>query len=738
MPIIPPRLDDRSYEDLVEELLARVPAHTPEWRPAEAGDPGRTLLELFAWLADTVLYRANLVPERQRLAFLQLLGLPLRPAEPARGLLGLSLDEAVPASAAVLSAGSSVAGPVPFETVAEAVVQPLVGECYCKRPLDEQEREALADTIDELRDFYGLQGEVASYVTTPVFHEGEARFDLVQDSVDASLWMALLAPPGVDPGVLRARLAGTDDDRRLLDIGLVPDAAGNDGMTQASVVRRALRWSISTPRLEQERPLYHRLSPVFDRSEALTRVGVVRLRLPADASEFGVLEGDARKESNAGVGERPPRLDDPERLARLVAWLRLRPEPGTASLVLRWAGLNAVEIDQRQSVVERVVGQSDGSADQCIELGLTAVDPGSLRLEVEEEGRGYVAWRAIDDLAQAGRDDAVFQLDAEAGTVCFGDGVRGRVPESGSRIKLAFARAGGGRAGNLPAGTLRAIDAKGPDGRRLGRPLKVFQPVATQGGADAETVAQAERRIPAHLRHRQRAVTADDYAALAFEVPGLHLGRVEVLPRFLPRQRREEVPGVVSVMVLPAKRGLQPPNPRPDQASVNAVHDYLAQRKPLTAELYVIGCDYVPLAMAVGIDVRAGFAPNQVAHEVEQAVRRYLWPLPPLGPAGQGWPLGREVAEGELEVVVARVSGVRSVNGITFFRRTAEGGPWRRLERPSPCEPVTLGLDPWQLPELLLVSVATDGSVATVMDEGEAAPSGESTPVAIPLVPEVC
>lgn len=73
MPITPPRLDDRGYDDLVAELLARVPAHTPEWTPQQVGDPGRTLLELFAWLADTVLYRANLIPERQRLAFLQLL-----------------------------------------------------------------------------------------------------------------------------------------------------------------------------------------------------------------------------------------------------------------------------------------------------------------------------------------------------------------------------------------------------------------------------------------------------------------------------------------------------------------------------------------------------------------------------------------------------------------------------------------------------------------------------------------
>jgi hypothetical protein len=79
----PPRLDDRSYEDLVAELVARIPAHTPEWTNPRLGDPGRTLIELFAWLGDALLYRANLVPERQRLVFLKLLGLPLKPAQPA-------------------------------------------------------------------------------------------------------------------------------------------------------------------------------------------------------------------------------------------------------------------------------------------------------------------------------------------------------------------------------------------------------------------------------------------------------------------------------------------------------------------------------------------------------------------------------------------------------------------------------------------------------------------------------
>ena len=99
MPIRPPALDDRSFEDLVNELVARIPAHTPEWTNPRPGDPGRTLIELFAWLGDALLYRANLIPERQRLAFLRLLGAPLRPARPARGMVTVSLRTNCPSLA---------------------------------------------------------------------------------------------------------------------------------------------------------------------------------------------------------------------------------------------------------------------------------------------------------------------------------------------------------------------------------------------------------------------------------------------------------------------------------------------------------------------------------------------------------------------------------------------------------------------------------------------------------------
>src|SRR5580693_6645095 len=86
MPLPIATLDDRTYQDLVNEALARIPVHNPEWTNFNESDPGVTLLEVFAFLTDSLLYRANQIPERNRLKFLTLLGMPLLPGASAQGI----------------------------------------------------------------------------------------------------------------------------------------------------------------------------------------------------------------------------------------------------------------------------------------------------------------------------------------------------------------------------------------------------------------------------------------------------------------------------------------------------------------------------------------------------------------------------------------------------------------------------------------------------------------------------
>jgi predicted phage baseplate assembly protein len=120
-------LDDRHYEDLVEECLQRIPRYCPEWTHYNPSDPGITLVELFAWLTDQMLARLNQVPRRQYIAFLELLGVRLQPPTPAQAELTFYLSTAL-AQRYTIPAGIEVATDrTPTETaIVFTTDQPLV------------------------------------------------------------------------------------------------------------------------------------------------------------------------------------------------------------------------------------------------------------------------------------------------------------------------------------------------------------------------------------------------------------------------------------------------------------------------------------------------------------------------------------------------------------------------------------------------------------------------------------
>lgn len=734
MPIRPPALDDRSFDDLVADLVRRIPAHTPEWTSPQDGDPGRTLIDLFAWLGDTILYRANLIPERQRLAFLRLLGTGMRPAVPARGVVQVSIGDPSAAAPVTLPLHTAIDKPQPFETLSEVTVHAVEARCYIKRATTPDEARQLGDLLPDLKDLYGLDGDPVGYVTTPLFAGGAAEpggRDVMGETVDGRLWFALLAPKPLPAAIDTARTelgGGADNRRRVLSVGVAPALATPASFTDVGVRARIPHlWEISTGRGDGDD--YLPLDVLTDSSVGLTQPGVLRLLLPG-ADDIGAPTNDVLSQVAAGVGDRPPRIDDPTVAGRLVCWLRLRPDrqAGISSLSLAWAGINAVDIEQRRTLGRQVIGQGTGASGLELPLGADSVEPESLVVLVEEE-EGLRPWRRVEDVAQAGRDDRVFSLDAEAGLLRFGDGVRGAVPGPGRSVQVASMRAGGGAAGNQPPGAIKAIAA--PPGAPA---LKVNQPLATYGGADAEALAAAEARIPAQIRNGGRAVTAGDYQELALRTPGASVGRVEVLPRFKPQQRRDGVPGVVSVMVLPQRAGLAAPAPRPDRPMLETVHAWLDQRRPLGTELYVIGAEYVPLGVSVAVELVDSTQRDAVLNAVSDAVRLHLWALPPGGPDGSGWPLGRAVDDRMIETAVARVPGVRDVAPVRLFGRRDGETVWRAWPQDAGGR-IRLPLAAWQLPELLMLAVCDGDTAAASLPPGAGAAVNS---VAVPVVPETC
>jgi hypothetical protein len=736
MPIPLYNLDDRNFDDLVNEMLARIPGHTPEWTNPRLGDPGRTLIELFAWLADTVLYRANLIPERQRLVFLRLLNIPMRPAIPAAGLAALEMANDKLIKPAAVPVHTTVKGPLDFETRGEISVLPLAGQVYVKRKPTADELKSLQRVIVGLESVYDV-ATGSPYIATPLFPDGLADkkgFDFVSDTVDGCLWIALQVNKTENLAAVRDALGRDSQGPKVLNVGFQPRLAVpqfDEDITVAASVRDVWDWEITSSRTaDNGEPEYLSLDVVLNTTAGFSRQGIIRLELP-DQDDIGRPANDVTVDVNAGVGNRPPRLDDPAAGDRTIAWLRLRPVHHRHALALSWIGINAVAIDQRKTLSGVTVATANGMADQIVQLPGQSIEPDSLKLQVEEEGRGFNTWQRSDDLYTADRDDRVYQLDSEAGTVIFGNGVRGRVPAAGMRLRIEKMRYGGGSRGNLAAGNLSAITHAG---------LKVTQPVATTGGADAESLDEAEKRIPAYLKHRDRAVTADDFKQLAAETPAVEIGRVEVLPKFKPQQRRENIPGVVSVMVLPKAATHLPPNPRPDRIILERVHAFLDTRRPLATEMYVMGVEYLPIGLAVAVRLRDGHARDRVLQSVRDALRDFLWSLSPGGSQGAGWPLGQAVIQQELEVVVARVRGIRVVRGVNLF--TQQSAKWVAVDADPRTGVQRMEMRAWQLPELLAVVVDDSDDVADDLNRATGLGSG-LTPdapagIPIPVVPEVC
>ena len=79
MPLPSPNLDDRDFNQLVEEARRHITQSCPAWTDLSPGDPGIVLLELFAYLTETMIYRLNRVPEKMYIEFLRLIGIQLQP-----------------------------------------------------------------------------------------------------------------------------------------------------------------------------------------------------------------------------------------------------------------------------------------------------------------------------------------------------------------------------------------------------------------------------------------------------------------------------------------------------------------------------------------------------------------------------------------------------------------------------------------------------------------------------------
>src|SRR5215471_754118 len=132
MPLITPRLDDRRFQDIVDEAKSRIPRYCPEWTDHNVSDPGVALIELFAWMTDLLLYRVNQVPDRMYVKFLELIGVRLEPPRAARANVTFYLSTPEAQLPLMIEEGKEVAT-VRTET-SEAIVFTTESNLTIRRP----------------------------------------------------------------------------------------------------------------------------------------------------------------------------------------------------------------------------------------------------------------------------------------------------------------------------------------------------------------------------------------------------------------------------------------------------------------------------------------------------------------------------------------------------------------------------------------------------------------------------
>lgn len=615
-----PVIDNRTFDDIVAEAQTRIPRYTQEWTDFNAGDAGFALVELFAWMSELLIYRLGQVPQLNYIKFLQLIGIELTPARPAETVLVFPMQSGFAQTSALVPMGTQVSAPAPdggppivFET--QAAITAL---------------QAPMDAVLAFDSVY-YTDVTANNVTTS---NGFQPFGPL-----AAAGSALLLgfnPKQPLPGGLVVSLGIWPATNR----GVPPPSPCGGGASPVFAPAQIVweYWAGTD---------WQPLKVLSDSTLAFTIPGFVQVLLPA-------------------AGKIVPSTI-PGRVDAKRAWLRARlaatfyESAPTLSLVRA----NAVAAMAAQTVQNEVLGGSQGTPGQTFTLSSTPVLDGTLELTIDE-GSGPQPWTQVDDFSGSGQNDTVYVLDPTTGVITLGDGVQGHIPvanltnPAGSIVAVSY-QFGGGANSNIAAGSALTL-MTGIPGIDTGA---LSMPFAAYGGSDEETLQHAMNRAPEALKSQNRAVTAEDYETLAKQAGPI--ARAKALPLFHPDFPGMEVPGVVSVIVVP---DVVSPAPMPSPGLLRTVCAYLDQRRLVATELYVIAPTYVPVTITLQVLAQPDADTAAVEQSVESALTTYLDPLAggSVDPAtpGTGWPFGGTIYFVSVLRVASQVADVIRVAELTI------------------------------------------------------------------------
>ncbi|MEH2546702.1 hypothetical protein V1283_003347 [Bradyrhizobium sp. AZCC 2262] len=697
MPVTAPRLDDLDFAAVETMLRERIPLVAPDWTDHNDSDPGITLIQLFAYLAEQVGYRLNRVPEKTYVEFLRLVGVMLDPAKPASTRMAFALAKPEIAEGVLIAAGTRITAKAPqspvFETDAPLDVLPaqIAALVTVRDGLldinagDHGPAAAGTDPATYVNEHFSLAWDGKSPKLKDIPTQPVQIFCKASEASHRSLYIGLAFNRSLSAGFkgARATLHLQIDEDEVPEAGAAVEA----GAAPLSVVNAFQGPQLVTyswyrpPGAGIATGKWESLAVIADDTEAWTRSGAIRFDVPLkidpipQGSWIDVEPGLA----HPLVGKLKTPVDGAPADVPVSGWLRVT-FAVPPKIALRSLNFNTTIASNLKTVTGERIGRGNGKPGQTYALAQRNIASGSLSLVSRDAANAIHPWTEVQDFDTAGPNDLVFVLDAEAGVVIFGDGLHGRPPIATELLIAASYRNGGGLAGEVATGAVS---------QPSGLPAAVtsaFNVTPARGGHDAETLDAAKARAPHAFRARGRAVTAADYVDAAVAAPGVRIARASVVPLRRPYPLNHlvagltapgvdvetEVPGALTVIVVPNKPG---PYPMPPTGELTAVAQHLDSIRLITTEVHVTTPQYVRLHdLRVVVRALPGYTQTLLREAVGDALLRRFHVLTG-GTDGTGTPFGGVLHHADLVAAVMRVPGVDRVENLSCLAdgRTPDG-----------------------------------------------------------------
>lgn len=623
-----PNLFDRRFPDFVEIGRARLRPLAPEWTDHNAHDPGITLMELLAWVAEAQLYAVGHLRRDERAAFASLMGLAPRGTRGARGLIWPDRGDAN----------------APGATFARNIV---IGEDAAVHVAGDQQL-----TFRPERTILWTPGRI---VRLEARSAGGTRTDLTSINERGATPFLPFGESAGRGSVLALGFSCRDEDGLF---GRDPRAA------------RAARWTIGI--------LSAPSSPGAPNAAAVAgaepgdhngRRSPLAATLVADDERFpveivsdssrGMLASGAIMLDLSGVPSSPRdftiELAAPRGLPRPPRVLRIEP--------------NVVPVHQGRAV-HRELKVPTGLPDWSFALDLpglrfeSAVEPVSV--EVSEE-TGVKTWTRVRSFADSGPDDRVYEVDANAGRVTFGNGINGRIPPSFSQVLVSYA-VSDAEAGNL--GRNRTWTLAGFGGTFGSNP----EPIA--GGAAPSGSIDQRREARRRSRDEHALVSPADIAGAASAIELLEVARAWVAEPSPTAPRT----GETTLIAMRRRPGGDEPERAPETPRwLESIRRRLAPRMPLGSRLVVRAPRYVEVIVRASVEAEQARNPAAVEADVRDALRRRL-AVVELADGTEPRDSGDPVTRRDVAAWIRRIDGVRRIVSLELHR--GNGQKVERIDMP--------------------------------------------------------